>query len=279
MVFMYHVSDITHDQYRWKKAPERNDPDGKLSVNARRKLKNSIRWLIACSEWKTVFEKKKKRQVKWKINMLTFTFKENMQDDKLARSIFSQWIEMAKYRFGMVHYVWKAEPQKRGAIHFHLSTNVYIPHKELCYTWNRLLFKHGIDQRNSNSTDVHACEQVRDLEAYLSDYFLNEEKHEGRRKIKGKLWGCSHGLSRAGKLYLELGKEYAKECHNDWINDSLEVIIRREGKEPPEFLQYISIWKPEKFPPLPMAIYENELRILKEYEIKQPEFFPREFKV
>lgn len=253
---------------------------GKLSSNARRKLLNAIKWLSLAAEVKEVYEKKHKRKVKWKINMLTFTFHENMQDDKLARALLSMWIDMAKLRFGLHSYVWKAEPQQRGAIHFHLIADVYIPHKELRYTWNRLLRKHGLNNINDNSTDVHAIINVENLIGYLAEYMCNDSKHEGRREIKGKLWGCSHGLSQAGKSYMLLDEQELKGFEQQWEDFNLYSIIKRSGKTPPEHLRFINVWYlPENyFSDLPdcelKSAYMAELSKLRPDKKKLPVLFP-----
>jgi len=239
----------------WRKKPERKEQNGKLSLNARRKLKNAIRWLIASSPIKKCYEKKQKKTVEYRINMCTLTFKSNMQDDKLARLLLGKWLEMSKYRFSLEHYIWKAEPQERGAIHFHISSGLYLPYKEVAYTWNRLLFKHGIDQRNANSTDVHAVTNVQNLEAYLTEYLMNEDKHAGRRMIKGRLWGCSHALSQAGKEFT---------CLNDSerasINDELsQYHLGNRMQVPPDFLNFIDVY----------CLPENYWKLLPDCELKR----------
>ncbi len=216
--------------------------EGKLSINAARKIKNAIRWLIASSDWKMTYEKSRKKKVGWKINMCTLTFHENLQDDNKARKLLSQWLEMAKYRWELQHYIWKAEPQERGAIHFHLTTGIYIPHTEIKYTWNRLLSKHGLNSVEDNSTDIHAIVNVKSHENYLSEYFLNEKKHEGRRKIKGRLWGCSHGLSQAGKQYVSLTEDDSKAFQYDARKESLYNKIVSEHKQPPAFLKWVDVY-------------------------------------
>ncbi len=184
--------------------------NGVLSVNARRKLKSAMRWLIACSTVKQCYEKDKKSIVDYRVNMCTLTFKKNMQDDDFARVLLGMWLDMAKHKWALERYVWKAEAQERGAIHFHLCTGVYLPHAEVCYTWNRLLYRNGIRQVNANSTDVHAVTDEYNVEAYLTDYLLNSDKSAGRRLIQGRLWGCDRKLSQAGK-FSEFFDQYDRE--------------------------------------------------------------------
>lgn len=224
-------------------ALRRQSTVSELSENARRKMKDSLRWLIAASAAKTTYEKKRKQMVEWKINLGTLTFKNNMTDDNLARQILSRWLEMAKYRFNMHSYVWKAEPQSRGAIHFHFSTNVYIPYAELRFTWNRALRKAGLENCNENSTDIHAVESIDNIEKYLCDYYLNEAKHEGRRKIKGKQWACSHNIAALRKNYLFVDDDEAKAIANDLDKFSLNKAIVAEGKPLPDFLKYVDYYK------------------------------------
>lgn len=217
---------------------KKNLSPGKLSINSARKLKQAIRWLVACSDIKKVYEKKYKRTVQWRINLATLTFHENLKNDKLARKILSEWIEVAKYRWQIKNYIWKAEPQQRGAIHFHVIFNQYIPHKELKYTWNRACRKHGLNNITDNSTDIHADTNIDSIEAYLTDYMLDDSKHKGRRLITGRLWGCSHSLSQAGKKYLIIDKDEFKSIANELDAYSLATIKTKYKEEVPKFLQY-----------------------------------------
>lgn len=270
-------NDITS---RRKPMPKQNtSPDG-LSPNARRKLTYAIKWLTIAAEEKEVYEKKRKSLVKWKINMITLTFQENMQDDKLARLLLSKWLEMAAHRFNVNSYVWKAEPQKRGSIHFHLITDVYIPHKELRYTWNRLLRKHGLGNVKNNSTDVHAIINVGNLVGYLVEYLCNKSKHDGRRKITGKLWGCSHALSSAGKSYALIDEIELQELQNGWAEYDLYNILRARGASPPDHLRFLNLWYlPEEFfaqlPPCDLkSQFMEELSLLRPNKKFSKELFP-----
>jgi hypothetical protein len=254
--------------YRWQPKKERiKTPEGQLSRNSRMKLKNAIRWLVASADTKQTYEKKLHRKVDWKINMCTLTFHENFQDDNKAREILSRWLEMAQYRFKIPSYVWKAEPQERGAIHFHLSTSVYMQHSQVKYTWNRELKKHGLSEVKDNSTDVHAVANVQSHENYLAEYFLNEDKHEGRRTIKGRLWGCSHNLSQAGKEYLIIDEHELRSIQSDIEHLSLYRKLQNENKPIPEFLKFTDVYlvDGQYYKDLP----ECELKQLYRYDIQK----------
>lgn len=222
--------------------PRRITEEGSLSPNSRMKLKSAIRWLAASARWKKCYSKSRKRMVPYKINQVLLTFSENMQDDNKARMILSEWIEMCKYRFDLKNYTWKAEPQERGAIHFHMATDTYMPFREVNYTWNRSLVKHGLSPITNAGTTAEPVIGIDNYESYLADYFMNDEKHEGRRKIKGKLWGCSHALSQAGKEFLLIDESEANEMQaTDWQN-SLYKKLQDKGDPIPDFLKFNDIY-------------------------------------
>lgn len=153
------------------------------------------------------------------------------------------FINTCRYRFGLRNYVWKVETQANGNIHAHFTTDTFIHWRALRDVWNRILAKNDLIQPyhekhknlsfedynnlynsegkyktdqvkkafnagvasnwlDPNSTDVHAVYKVKDIAAYLAKYMSKSE--EGRRKIKGRLWGCSYNLSENNKLVVEL---------------------------------------------------------------------------
>jgi len=240
----------------------RNGSPGELSINARMKIKSAIRWLIASSDAKEVYEKKHKKKVKYLVSAATLTFADNMQDDNKARQILSKWLEMASYRWDAKQWVWKAEAQERGAIHFHLVFNVYIPYAELNFTWNRALTKAGLKLTSKNGTDIHAVLNCKSLEGYLVDYLTNKEKSKDRRKIKGRLWGCSRDLAQAGKRYMLLDADELVSLSNELHRYSLRQNIEAKGEEVPEFLNMIGYWM------LPLTYYKD----LPECDIKTTYF-------
>lgn len=171
------------------------------------------------------------------------TIDHGITDHFFKKTLLHGFINQCRYHFSMQNFVWKVEAQENGNIHAHFTTDVFIHHLDLRRIWNKILRTHGILEKysnkflnmsfsdyckevdplqkvnievlkkrfsfgvstcwsNPNTTDVHAVHKVNDLGAYLAKYM--SKKEEDRRKIKGKLWGCSHSLSSQNKLILEL---------------------------------------------------------------------------
>lgn len=128
-------------------------------------------------------------------------------------------------------YIWKAELQKRGQLHYHIITPAFVDHRELRKKWNKLLSDAGLMRSfvkkhkhlNPNSTDIHERKKnsrylIKELgkatdaqilrERVLLEKQLNagEISHEdycelcaqlndAQAQIDGKVWDCSAGLN------------------------------------------------------------------------------------
>lgn len=207
---------------------------GRISANSSRKIRNAIDWLLASAEEKYLYSKKNNRFYTWKLSFLTLTLptQGNMTDTQV-KSILNSFLTLAKYNYGLHSYIWKAEPQSRGVIHFHLTSDCYMWKNSVRFEWNRLLSKHGLNNGHSDapSTKIHSTYRVKNMAAYLTKYFIKppakftsppfKAKYGGLaisykgdpdkvsinwqnifyvRPISGRLWGCSHSLSEARSL-------------------------------------------------------------------------------
>ncbi len=207
---------------------------GLISANASRKIRNAIEWLHAAAEDKYLYSKKSNRFYKWKLSFLTLTLPtQGSMTDIQVKSILNSFLTLAKYNYGLHSYIWKAEPQSRGVIHFHLTSDCYMWKNSVRFEWNRLLSKHGLLNGHSNapSTKIHSTYRVKNMAAYLTKYFIKPSVQKEKapflpivvfetsrgnyftraefcsgktpfyiRPITGRLWGCSQSLSQARNM-------------------------------------------------------------------------------
>jgi len=207
---------------------------GRISINAARKIRNAIEWLLASAAEKYVYSKKTKRFHKWKLSFLTLTLPtQGNKTDEEIKSILNSFLTLAKYNYGLRSYIWKAEPQRRGVIHFHITSDCYMWKNSVRFEWNRLLSKSGLlnQHQDAPSTKIHSTYRVKNMAAYLTKYFIKPPtpftkppylprfgglaiSFRGNpdigyeipttlfyiRPISGRLWGCSHSLSQARSL-------------------------------------------------------------------------------
>lgn len=122
---------ITHDRFK---------NDGTMSDFSRRKMRRALEWLLVLARPQKHWSKSSKRWIKHRITFITLTLPANQQhSDQIIKSrcLNPLLIELRKFH-GMRHYVWRAEKQANGNIHFHIVANCFIDASVLRQRWNRI---------------------------------------------------------------------------------------------------------------------------------------------
>ena len=122
-----------------------NQHSGFLSQKATSRLKNSIKYLFWMAGVFKVQKSGVKAQAYRKISLLTLTLSSQQQhsDNYIKSHMLNQFfIELRKYNNNLL-YVWRAEKQENGNIHFHILINIFIPLDKLYTIWNRIQDKEG----------------------------------------------------------------------------------------------------------------------------------------
>lgn len=241
--------------------PIDNKHHGLVSKKANKRLKNAIDWMIHLSVDKGLTTKGKKNGTKFKLNFVTLTLSSPQihSDGEIKAKLLNQFLIELKQKWNCSRYVWRAESQQNGRIHFHVVTDVFIPWRELRTAWNRIQDKLGYIERytersgkiDPNSTDVHRIKEVKNLGSYLSKYcgknskgitilqtkscdsFLKYERvltfeftplpksPNFFRQIHGRLWSLSAGLSKFKKANVYL---------TDKMQAELEFLFKIKSK-------------------------------------------------
>lgn len=94
-------------------------------ANTNQRRRDMVRRL-ACCNFNSNFDK-----------FFTLTFKDNLTDVKEANYLFMKFIQRLKYKFSKdIKYLAVVEFQERGAVHYHVLSNIpYIPQRELQDLW------------------------------------------------------------------------------------------------------------------------------------------------
>lgn len=147
------------------------------------RLRNALEALIYTAKWKSLYIKSTKSYFRYKINFITLTLpsKQIHSDQEIQREVFSKFMEAwAKRRPGLL-YVWKAECQDNGNVHFHVTSNAFYHYEKLRRDWNKAINKLGYVDRSGldspNSTDVHAVSKVKNLAGYMIKYLSKSDNY------------------------------------------------------------------------------------------------------
>jgi len=207
----------------------RRKADGKVSEQAKRKIGKAIEYLVTIASDKKVHEKLSGKTVIFKLAFLTLTLpsKQIHPDTEIINTCLNSFFNECRKWYNVNNYVWRAEKQKNGNIHFHIITDKFIPYYEARNRWNRIVNKLGYVDRfkeihghkQPNSTDIHSTRKIKNLKAYLVKYMAKDHNQEHNEQITdesitqqtGRIWGCNHELSNARGLNLIVDSEIDSE--------------------------------------------------------------------
>lgn len=127
------------------KPPIFKTPGGVMSRRARQRMEHAIKWLLFMSPKKKHYSRDMQRWIEFRLTFLTFTLSSQQKhtDQFIKSQCLNQLITELRREYLMRHYIWRAEKQANGNIHFHLVTNVFIPWWVIQAKWNRIQDKLG----------------------------------------------------------------------------------------------------------------------------------------
>lgn len=275
------VSKEEHDKSQRErktvKQPKSNVQET-LSRKSQSRIKNYINLLVECSDEKEIYSRKENLRFIYRVGFCTLTLPSdfNMYDADVYRLVFKPFIRILKEQFDLGEYLWKAEVQDNGQLHFHLTLNVWIHWFYINREWNNQLKKNGYTFASVNheraTTEIHSTKSVKNLAAYLCGYVTKKDtyKKKGKEFIKAnynkkttqtdlpesfflvggeyrkrniniKLWDCSVNLKK-GKLTLRNPQVTHPRLYKDIIRITTEEIQK----------DFFSIWI---FPPEKRKLY------------------------
>jgi hypothetical protein len=122
-----------------------NYHQGRISSIANRKISRAIAYLIHMSKLKHIHKPYHGRNFIFKLTFVTLTLSSpQIHSDQIIKSeLLDQFLIESKKRWNVYNYVWRAEKQKNGNIHFHILVDKFIPWNELRNVWNRIQQKLG----------------------------------------------------------------------------------------------------------------------------------------
>jgi hypothetical protein len=113
---------------------------GSLSFAARKNLIRTIKRFVfltaTCNAEKRKIGSRTKRSLKFVT--LTLASAQIHSDLEIKEKLLNQFLTELRENFGLKNYVWKAEKQKNGNIHFHIIIDIFIHWREIRERWNRI---------------------------------------------------------------------------------------------------------------------------------------------
>lgn len=217
------------------------------------------------------FDKNGKKHFRKPVFLTLTVPKQNISDLDAKQLLLNPIMKHLQRVYNVRSYIWKAEAQVRGAIHFHCVIDSYVPESELRIFYFDLLKKNNCQGKlksalqASRIIDLRALTSPDTIRAELAGYFSAEINKDGTlkykhqreikiRQIKGKSWGSSDTIKFKALTVLNVSDELIEEIKKTAI-DKHEV---------PDKLGVVraTVYKFKKF-------YKDKKTKVKDYLIKK----------
>jgi hypothetical protein len=185
---------------------------GEITKSSRKKLQSACDLLFALAKRKKVTIPDTGKQFTFRIGLITLTLsgmQGEFSDKVLKKELLEPFIRHFRIK-GMVNYIWKAERQGNGNLHFHILTDCWVDKNDCRNYWNKLQAKLGLIEqfyrkhghRNPNSTDCKAVKSQEGMTNYMLKYMLKKVDKSNQLELgretteaeTGKVWDCSLNL-------------------------------------------------------------------------------------
>jgi hypothetical protein len=197
------------------------------------RLKNAVNWMLLFADKKEVKTKidkaapwTKDNIKKWwfRLAFITLTLPDEQKhsDNEIKDHMlqpFLYWLQ----RYYNCSYVWKAETQINGNIHFHITVDQFVPWKSIRAKWNKIMSNHGYckiyqdgtNDKGDSATQIKAVLNEKKCAKDIADYVAKKDKlptvvARGFEAIwKGEVI-CTKEIKQCFK-YLRYGQEDTEE--------------------------------------------------------------------
>lgn len=185
---------------------------GEMSKGSVKRMRQACELMYSISTEKIYIHPTKGKKLKFRIGFITLTLSSaqgEVSDREIKKELLEPFIRKLK-KFGLINYIWKAERQKNGNLHFHMFVDCFVHLNDVRNIWNKLQAKLGYirnfaskyGHHDPNSTDVHPVRNQDALNGYMFKYMLKPVKKVDQLEIgrdmkdhnTGKVWDCSTPL-------------------------------------------------------------------------------------
>ncbi len=121
--------------------------------------------------------------------MITLSYPEHYPNDRESKKHLDHFMKRIIRKYPNFIYLWVAEKQKRGAIHYHIITTDFIPKNFINKCWREIVAKWSLKNGFCNQKEANPhIMGVKHPDRYITKYLLKDEinRIEGNRYFISK---------------------------------------------------------------------------------------------
>jgi hypothetical protein len=209
---------------------------GRISPVALKKITRAVQYLTFLVPKKRRYHTPDGRSGNYFLNFITLTLSSQQihSDNEIKRSILEPFLNELRQRFRVSSYIWRAERQENGNIHFHVLSDRFIWWNDLRNSWNYFQERLGYVSRYRLSMQKYHKNGFQVRSDLLNTWPINKQlaawrtgvrndwqspnstdvhslksvgnvrsyltkyitKSDDNSDIEGRLWGCSYNLTK-----------------------------------------------------------------------------------
>jgi hypothetical protein len=241
---------------------------GEVSKGSVSRLQNACELMIAITPRKYYKHPVSGKNLSFRIGLLTCTLSSNQgrfTDREIKKQLLEPYLRKLR-KYGLRNYVWKAERQKNGNVHFHIFIDVFIDRYDARNIWNRLQSKLGFIREfelkhghaDPNSTDLKAIHTDNSMIKYMLKYMIKpvdkgEQLEIGRdteNVSTGKVWDCSKALKEKNNT-----ADFVSQTEFEQIENAIHEGNLKEIKK--DYARIFIFNNPKPWKYIPESIYSR----------------------
>lgn len=229
---------------------------GELRPGAKKRLTRCVELMLMATKKTWIYNKYKKKHFPFQVGFLTLTIyspERNITGKESHKAVLEPFLLWLRRKHGVKMYLWKAELQERGQVHYHLLLDTWIDKLDIQDEWNRLQVNAGyLDMAAYQkkfghdyvpSTKIHALYKKKNVTGYIKKVVAVEMKNrkaavmaelgysggvtpemaktiQNRLSVHGKVWDCSINLKSNSYFTTVADNAYVDHLH-DLIDQKL----------------------------------------------------------
>ena len=211
--------------------------NGNISKIAKRKINKAVDYLLLLTSEKKVQNRMTGRMFRFKVAFVTLTLPSAQvhDDNEIKSKCLNQFLIEIKKSYKVRLYIWRAEKQKNGNLHFHILVDRFIPHQELRDRWNRIINKLGyIDRYRQEQLKWHS--EGFKVRVEMLPTWSKEKQYAAYLRGQKCNWNSPnstdvHSLYKINNVKLYISKYMTKnESNLDELNKETKEFIEQKGR-------------------------------------------------
>lgn len=168
------------------------------------------------------FPRQKREQLRPTFTTLTYPILKT-EDKEARKKDLNRFMIYLQRKGFMRRYIWKAEAQKNGSLHYHIISDQYIEKELVRETWNKCIADAiEIYGKEPFGTRIESVTDYDKAISYLNKYITKNSNE--RRAIEGNKWGSSENLKKM--CYFVEQNETLIRLNQSVINDNSKITIQ-----------------------------------------------------